>query len=201
MPRRRRRTATIRRPASTLSRGDTLTQGDRLTPDQGHGTPGTPQAPSGPQMPAPTYDSSFWNEVAGNEAYYQTGMAGIGLSRSRLGFDTGFGANGQVDLSNPYSQAMMLQRSWEQGQRGTQNSMAAAGQLYSGARKNAITEGNFQYERNRSNLQTSAQRGYEDLTLAERGLADDRLSGNYAAHAGQAERWRDQERDWYRDHA
>jgi hypothetical protein len=198
MPRRRRRNATVRRPASTLTQGDRLTSGDSFTPSPAN----TPQAaPARPAMPAPTYDSTYWNDMASNQAGYDTFLAGIGLSAGRLGFDSGFDAQGQVDLSNPYSQAMLLQRHKEQATTGINNSMASAGQQYSGARLNAQDENSYQYERNRSNLQTQTQRGYQDLDLERRSATDSYNSGKYGAAAGQAERWRDQERDWYDQHA
>jgi hypothetical protein len=148
-------------------------------------------------MPAPTYDSIYNNDIAANRAGYDTVMAGIGLDRSRLTFDTGFNQAGSIDLSNPYNQAMMLQRHWEQGQRATTNAMGAQGLYYSRARQRSLDEGSFQYERNRSNLQTSAQRAHEDLTLEERRARDALTAGEYGAKADQAERWRTSERDWY----
>jgi hypothetical protein len=148
-------------------------------------------------MPEPVYDSLYNNELAGAQADWETTMAGIGLSRSRLGYDSGFGANGQADLSNSYSQALMLQRSWEQAGRGINNSMAARGQLYSGARQRGQNEANFQYERSRHDLQTSTARGYQDLSLAEQQAGNDRTRARYDASAGQAGRWQDMQRDWF----
>lgn len=156
-----------------------------------------PATPAPPPMPAATYDSVYNNDLAVGQAAYETTLAGINLGRSRLGYDTGFDPNGQVNLSNPYNQAMLLQRTWEQSNRGITNSMASRGQLYSGARQRGINESNFQYERSRNDLQTRAQRGYEDLTLAERQAGNERDLARYDAEAGQAERWRQQQKDWY----
>lgn len=150
-----------------------------------------------PQMPAPTYDSQYWNELASGQADYDTGMAGIGLQRGRVAFDTGYGADGRVDLSNPYSQGMLLQRNADQAGLGIKNSMAARGQLYSGAHQGAQDENNFQYERNRSALATGAQRAYEDLALDEQGLGNSLANSRYGAGAGQADRWTQQQRDWF----
>ncbi len=148
-------------------------------------------------MPTAGYDSTYNNDIALGQASYDTGMAGIGLQRGRLGFDTGFGADGQLDVSNPYSQAMMLQRHAEQAQAGNTNSMASRGQLYSGARQRGADEASFQYERSRSGLQTSAQRGYQDLTLQEQGLGNELAGSSYAAGANQANRWTQQQQDWH----
>lgn len=152
----------------------------------------------GPLAPPPaTYDSGYYNDIALGQQQHDVGQAGINLQRGRIGFDTGFGADGQVDISNPYNQAMMLQRSYQQDQRGITNSMAAQGQLYSGARQRGLDESSFQYERNRSDLQTGAQRGYEDLSLQDKQLDTDQLGNQYAAANNQSQRWRDQEQDWY----
>lgn len=150
-----------------------------------------------PPMPAPTYDSQYWNELASGQSAYDTTLAGINLGRGRIAFDTGFGPDGQVDLSNPYNQALMLQRSYEQAQKGINTSMAAQGQLYSGARRTKQREAAFQFERNRSNLATSAQRGYENLSLDQTGAGNDLTNSQYAAAANQAGRWQDQKRDWF----
>lgn len=178
--------------------GNTIKGTSTMSPAPAPSSPITgPAAPAPPPMPAATYDSIYNNDLASAQAGYDTSLAGINLQRGRVAFDTGFGANGQVDLSNPYNQALMLQRSYEQGQRGTTNSMAAAGQLYSGANQRAHDEGTFQYERSRNTLQTGAQRAYEDMTLAERQAANDLNAGKYNAEAGQADRWTQQQKDWF----
>lgn len=51
--------------------------------------------------------------------------------------DYGYDASGNIDPSNPYSQAAMLQKHYQQSQRGNLNSYADQGQLYSGALQNA----------------------------------------------------------------
>ncbi len=86
-------------------------------------------------------------------------VGGITQNQDRAANDFGFkvrfkptvGANGErqvddgpdaitVDPSNPFSRAALLQRSYDNAKRGTTNSMAAAGQLYSGALQNAQNE-------------------------------------------------------------
>lgn len=154
-----------------------------------------PAAP--PPMPGAEHDSEYNNDLAAAQAAWEQATARIGLGESRLAWDTGYGADGKVDLSNPYSQAMMLQRYKLQNARGIQSSMASRGQLYSGARSRAQDENNFQYERGSSDLQTAAQRGYQDFGLARQDAASARTDAGYAADANQAERWRNAQRDWY----
>lgn len=65
------------------------------------------------------------NVAIGNgEAAYQTG---------NLGFDYGYNPDGSINSANPYSRAALYQLGYENQQRGTTNSLAARGQLYSGA--------------------------------------------------------------------
>ena len=182
------RRARLRRQRQQNSQ-DTLTPAPTSAP--------APQQPAPPPMPGATYDSEYQNDLAAAEAAYESSMARIGLGESRLSFDTGFGKDGQVDLSNPYSQGMMLQRYKEQAARGINNSMASRGQLYSGARQRAQDENSFQYERNRSNLQTASQRGFQDFGLAGQDAANARSNAGYGAAADQAERWRNARNDWY----
>lgn len=54
--------------------------------------------------------------------------------------DTGF----TVDPSNPFSKAQLLMRQYSQAKSGTKTSMAAQGQLYSGALQTALDELGFQ---------------------------------------------------------
>lgn len=150
-----------------------------------------------PAMPAPTYDSSYTRQTAANDLGYQTDVNQINLQRDRIGFDTGYGAGGQVDPRNPYSQAMHLQRSWEQDQRGISTSMAARGQLYSGARQRGLNESTYNYQRNSSGLQTQAQRGYEDLTSAEQRAKADQSARQADIYGSQADRWTQAQRDWF----
>ena len=154
-----------------------------------------------PAMPGPVYDSIYTGETALGRANYETDLAGINLSRGRIGYDTGFDANGNPDLSNPYNQAMMLQRAHDQAARGVTNSFAAQGQLYSRARQRNADENDFQYERSRNQLQTGAQRAYQDLSLQEQGAGNALAENQFNAGVGQADRWANQQRDWYSRYA
>lgn len=71
-------------------------------------------------------------------------------TRSQYGFDAQY-------ASNPLTKANLLQRSYEQGRLGATNSMAARGQLYSGATSNALGYEDFNHASNYNNLQTEYQ--------------------------------------------
>jgi hypothetical protein len=59
------------------------------------------------------------------------------------------------DATNPFSQAAMLKRNYDQAQRGNTNSYAARGQLYSGALQNAQNQTAFQNQAGNDALQKS----------------------------------------------
>lgn len=58
-----------------------------------------------------------------------------------------------VDPNNPYSKAAQLQRSYDNAKRGTTNSMAAQGQLYSGALTNAQNTNDTGYSTSKDTLE------------------------------------------------
>jgi hypothetical protein len=112
-------------------------------------------------------DPTYTGQVGAINLNYDQTMAGIGYEQTMLGQESGFNAQGGLDPSNPYSVAANLQRRYQQGQRGTTNSMAAAGQLYSGAHGRNLAEGTYQYNRSYDSARRDAQRGY--LSLAQQG--------------------------------
>lgn len=65
---------------------------------------------------------------------------------------------------NPYSQANILQRNYDIAKRGTTNSYAAQGQLYSGALKNAQATNTYNYNRASDALQRGSLDYYHGLT-------------------------------------
>lgn len=74
-------------------------------------------------------------------------LAGYGYKAT--GYDAGGAPTGlSFDADNPFSQAALLKRRYDQQQTGTQNSMAARGQLYSGALQNQKTSNELGYQGN-----------------------------------------------------
>lgn len=77
----------------------------------------------------------------------------------------GYGTNGQLIGEgqanyNPYSQAAVLQRNYDNTKRGTTNSYAAQGQLYSGALLNKQADDAFGYSRADDSLKRGASDFY-----------------------------------------
>jgi hypothetical protein len=101
-------------------------------------------APGATPDPAPVampVDPNFGANVNAAQRNLDTTLQEDAAQRAQLGGTYGFGldASGNVvdDHSNPYSRAAALQTAYDNSVRGTNNSMAARGQLYSGALQNA----------------------------------------------------------------
>jgi hypothetical protein len=153
------------------------------------GSPLSPQPPA-PFTPAPAaappFDPAYESGTAAAQAQYGNTLAGIqyqeGRARQQYGFD---------DPSNPFNLAAMLQRNYQQGQRGTSTSMAARGQLYSGALQRNLDEGTFGYNRSYDAL----RRQYDDLMQGyqfQRTQADvDREAAVAGYQADRTGRWQE----------
>lgn len=96
------------------------------------------------------------------------------LAYQRAGVEQEYGFN---DTSDPYARANLLQRSYQQGQLGTTNSMAARGQLYSGATQRARETNTFNMGQN-----LNALRGEYQQKMY--GLDQDRLQSDQTYRRG-----------------
>lgn len=86
-----------------------------------------------------------------------------------FGYDAaGHGISGGAAY-NPYSQAAVLQRSYDNTKRGTTNSYAAQGQLYSGALKNAQATNAYNFNVSSDALQRGASDYYHGLDSSLQG--------------------------------
>jgi hypothetical protein len=88
------------------------------------GMPGVTPQPFDPALAEQQLVGNRNIALANGEAAYQTG---------NLGFDYGYNPDGTVNVANPYSRAALYQLGYTNSKRGTTNSMAAQGQLWSGA--------------------------------------------------------------------
>lgn len=123
-------------------------------------------APTSPlQQTGPQVDPMLEAQKAAAGLNIKLGDAWDAYATGQL--TTGFGNldNPTADLaSNPYSRAALLQQSYNNQRRGTTNSYASAGQLYSGALQNAQEE----------NLRGYGQ-GLDALKKERQGLLDELL--------------------------
>lgn len=83
-------------------------------------------------------DAEYTTDVTAAYGKYLTDLAGTNLERTSVNTDYGYLPEYQQGGAayNPYSQAAKLQSAYETEKRRSLNEMAAAGQLYSGARQN-----------------------------------------------------------------
>lgn len=115
--------------------------------------PVTPQ-PFDPALEAQRLGATWNVQLADSEAGFQRGETAWG---------SGYNADGSLNSSNPYSQAMLLQDSYKRGVAGTNNSMAAQGQLYSGARLNAQAHNDRVYAEQSSAQKDTARQAYHGI--------------------------------------
>lgn len=119
--------------------------------------------PAAPQPQDPGFENQKLQAgrnvaLSNSESAYQTG---------NLGFDAGYNPDGTVNTANPYSRAALLQLGYENQQRGTNNSMFAAGQGYSGARLNAQAGNDRNYAMNEAANRLAYQRGLHGIQTGQ----------------------------------
>lgn len=127
----------------------------------------TPPGPPGPDPTPPPFDPAFEASKLGATWNVQTGDAEAGYQTGRTAYSTGYNADGSRNASNPYSQAQLLQDNFHRSQTGTNNSMAAAGQLYSGARLNAQGRNDRLYAEGSAGLRDSASDTYHGIQVGQ----------------------------------
>lgn len=103
------------------------------------------------------------NTHAGTERDYQYGR-GAQLY--------GVNAEGGFDPTNPYSQAAIMKKHYDDSQRGTTNSYAAQGQLYAGSLNNARATNDYNYGVSGDQLKRAASDFYHGQDLNVQNTAD-----------------------------
>jgi hypothetical protein len=147
-----------------------------LPPTSSQKVPSTPLTP--PTLPPPqTWAESHDGPPIQPQPYdpgleqskLQAGL-NIGLSDAEAGYQSdqagyrlGFNADGSANTSNPWSQAMQLEQNYKRSQTGTTNSLAAQGQLYSGAMMNAQARNDRLYAQDYAGLKDTARDTYHNI--------------------------------------
>jgi hypothetical protein len=110
-------------------------------------------APPTPPVSAP-WDGAEQLSDAGADAKYNNALLNAGYKKTayqqEYGLDPGFNDY----KANPYSRAALLEQTFQRANRASGNSLAAGGQLYSGASQNAET-----YNREHKGQETNALEG------------------------------------------
>lgn len=126
-----------------------------------------PPAPPSP-TPQPVDPNVLNAQLIGNrnvaigkgEAAYDTG---------NLGFDYGYNPDGSINTANPYSRAALYQLNYEHQQAGTTNSLAARGQLHSGAIQNQRNLDASNYGQATAANRLAYQRGLHSIQTGQLG--------------------------------
>lgn len=120
----------------------------------------TPVVPTPPPV-----DPNVLNQQLIGNRNVAIGKGQAAYDTGNLGFDLGYNPDGTINTANPYSRAALFQLGYERQKLGTTNSLAAQGQLYSGAMSNAqgLNDSNYaqataanrlQYQRGLHSIQT-----------------------------------------------
>lgn len=123
-------------------------------------TPAAPAVPAAPAPPRPTFnpgvlppDATYDQTLAGLSRQRDVTLAGLATQKQQgllnYGYTQDQSGGLAFDPTNPYSQAAILKRNYDQSRASSGISLAARGQLYSGAYQNA------QDYANRQELQSS----------------------------------------------
>lgn len=135
-----------------------------LPPAQVAATGGTTDRTPGAQPPDPVLEGMIGalgrrrdETISGLEAQKPQALASYGYTAS--GYDSSGAPTGLAfDPNNPFSQAALAKRNYDQRQTGTTNSMAARGQLYSGALTSAKAGNELGYQQTTDALQKALTR-------------------------------------------
>lgn len=135
----------------------------------------------------PTYEAT----IGGLQKKRDELLAGYTAQRPRVLADYGYTAAGYdssgaptglaFDPNNPYSRASLAKKVYDQNQAGTQNSMAARGQLYAGSLDSAKAFNESRYQQGSDALLKSLTEQLVGIAQGERGAKTD-----YELGAGQA---------------
>jgi hypothetical protein len=144
----------------------------RVVPGVTGGTPGAPGgAPANPMPWDAAYEGASDAAIANRDASYASIDNAVTAAKQSYGFD---------DLSDPFSKIALLKESFANAQRGSTNSMAAAGQLYSGALGNAQNANQHNYDVNYDATRRSYDQTLGDLAARRtqaKNTADDTIAG------------------------
>lgn len=127
----------------------------------------------------PDNDPAVREQRARREAAKQAALTSIANRRTRLDADFGLGAN--ADPNNPWSKMALLRKSFQTAQKGNQTSMAARGQLSSGAYQRAQRRSAGDFAKGENDLKTAHTDANAALDDAIREVNADAESADLAA--------------------
>jgi len=129
------------------------------------------------------FDAQYTTDVAGANRDYNFGSAQLAQQQSQLGYETGIG-----DPTNPYSRSALLEQTYQRNQRGSTNSYAGAGQLYSGALQNASNSNTSDFFQGQHQIGYDYLKALSGLTGAKTQLGYQKDDAMASAAAGNVAR-------------
>lgn len=160
-------------------------------PPAGKGPPAPPSAsaPAPPQGPVTNFDPVRDQQLGLNQKTYGDTLSNLDQQTSTLENQFGFNGSGQVDPTNPFSKAALLQRNYSNATRGSTNRYASNGQLYAGSLQNQQNTNAFNYQSGFNTLKTDFNNRLQQIaqarTSAGNNLSQNNLNAN-AASLGRA---------------
>lgn len=142
------------------------------------------------QSAAPPVDPIYDQTIAGLGRSRTDALAELTRQRGAgllgYGYNATYDANGLVsgltyDPNNPYSQAALARTVYQQNKNGTTNSLAARGQLYSGALTNAQNTNDTNFNVGENSRQQALINFLNGLTGQEKGVNDSFDTGSLQA--------------------
>lgn len=130
--------------------------------------------------PAPTYgapsthDAQYNNTIASLMAQRDQALAAIAGNAQRLRLNYGYTDDSHtLDPNNPFGQAQLLKRSYDQTKTGTQNSYAARGQMTSGAYTRMQGQNLFNFQQRDDSLQKAYDQARAQLISQAAGVGSE----------------------------
>jgi len=151
-------------------------------------TPGTPgpaaattSAPAAAPYSAAPWDSAEQLSDAGADAKYNNALLNLGYKKTAYGQEYGLDPGYNDYKANPYSRAALLEQTYQRANRASGNSLAAGGQLYSGASQNAETYNREHNSQERNALEGSYRKALQGIVEEEAGAKATREEEKAAA--------------------
>ena len=135
--------------------------------------------------PASPYDSLYHSQVGAAETARNNSYLGSALQESDVNNYFGFAESA---TSNPLSLANQLRKAWEIDRRGTTTSLAAQGQLYSGALGNALNRDDTEFVEAEDAAKRDWQQQLAEITADREGSQQSYVDAIMAAEEGAIDR-------------
>lgn len=176
----------------TAAKGPTTGIGNNTSINPAHPNyvPAVPKPQPSPAISAPPpgvpYSAAPWDSAeqlsdAGADAKYNNALLNAGYKKTAYETEYGLDPGFNDFKANPYSRAALLEQSFQRANRASGNSLAASGQLYSGASQNAETYNREHDAQERNALEGTYRKALQGVNEEEAGALSTREEEKAAA--------------------